>query len=208
MDVQPPVLVRRSSVLFGVCAVAATILGAAAIACWVRVGAVADAYHTLAWTDQEFRSLDQDADGLRFGLAFNMVVGPVTAVVTAVLTFALRRPWPWARMTAFWFAGLAVMLLIVGVASIAMDSSGGDSPIPDLASVADAHRDLGTYPLAEWYGYLSVQLDLLLIGALIAAATHLSGLSVTDFYRAESRQEDPRWTSFVQLRKERQERGI
>ncbi|WP_203829435.1 hypothetical protein [Actinoplanes palleronii] len=185
MDERLPKVVRRGSMLLGVCAVAAALMAAVAIDCWWRVGVVADAYHGFAWPASALTYLDRDAGHLRTALAVNAIVLTVTAVVTTLLARGVHRVRPWARPATLWFAAAAGVALVVALvltpAEVAQPYS--DSPIPDMLGVGLAQAGLGEHVLSQGYPTIATVLTLIALGALIAAAVQVSRVSQLDFFR-------------------------
>ncbi len=211
METPLPRAIRWASALAGVCAVVTGTMAAVAFSCLSRVISVADAYRALPPDPEVLAAMNTIVRGLESTVGYSLVVTAVTAVGAAVLTFALRRPWPWARVAMWWFAGLGAVLLLIDVTTDPVESSGqgpSDSPIYDLSDLAAPQAGFGPHPLSEWYSYLNAGLGLIALVTLVAAAIQLSRASALDHYRPASRVADPRWAAFVQKRKDNQERGV
>lgn len=124
-------------------------------------------------------------------LTVTLILALVTVVAGGVLAFVVRRPVAWARTIA-WSTAL-VLALLVGTALLAGVDPVGATPGPDAEPAARLTYDL----VPGWYPSVNAVVGLGLLIALGAAGFFVLRSSAADFYRAASKVEDPRWSSFV-----------
>src|SRR4051812_26222358 len=101
MGGRTPVAVRWGSALLVTYAVLAGVMGSVALACWWRVGALADAYGS----DLLPADLERAVHSLRLELGFSVVAGIGTGLGAAALSHPIRRMWRRSRMAVWWFLG-------------------------------------------------------------------------------------------------------
>jgi hypothetical protein len=184
--------------LFAVTAALAAVMTLASSLAWQHLGPAADTYARMA-ADLGYGNPARLADEVRWSLGYNVAVTVGTALVAGVLALLVRQPLRWAQV-AGWCAATAIAL---GLGFGLVTGSATAGARPDSSSSAFDRLDYDLLP--QWYPITNAVLGLALLVAVVAAGVLLLRSSVSDFYRAESRQEDdPRWANFI----EKQKRGL
>jgi hypothetical protein len=191
-----PGAARLSSRLLGLSAGLAALKLAAALTACRHFGPAAEAYRS-AFLDAGMDDLEVQVLQVRSSLAYNVAVLAVTVLTTAGLALMIRRPLRWAQVGT-WCAAVVLGVALVIALNGGPDPA-GSTPGPQASEIDRLGYDL----IPQWYTSVNAVLGLFLLAAVIAAAVLLMRSSVADFYRPESRVQDPRWESFVRKQKDR-----